>query len=355
MPQPKTAIFILGMHRSGTSLVTAAIKSLGANLGEQLLLSTIDNPKGYFEDEEVVALNMRLLEHYHISWDTILYHAPPELFAHPTYFDSAVESILKRLSENDDTFAIKDPRMALLLPIWLKKCGEMSIQIKYVFTFRHPAAVAQSLISRDAMSLQHAIVFWVTNTFQNLTYLDAHNSIFVEYDELLTSPDVVLNSLHSFLAISSIESTSSEIEHFKHNILDPALKRSVFHHLNGAQICEQIALKLYNELQVSTKKGYVSETNIASLKQRYDALAGLTEEIHTLEQSTKRLLKLLAQIEETQNFKTGSLANEIRMNDASWSVRAIKAAENLLIHVNSSLKQQDHRNSRFYRLKRLFK
>ncbi len=49
-----TLIVVLGMHRSGTSVLTRAMETLGANLGSRLMPAAAgNNDKGFFEDIDV--------------------------------------------------------------------------------------------------------------------------------------------------------------------------------------------------------------------------------------------------------------------------------------------------------------
>ena len=50
-------LLICGMHRSGTSLVAKCFEVFGYGLGETLMAASDDNPKGFFEDLDVVELN----------------------------------------------------------------------------------------------------------------------------------------------------------------------------------------------------------------------------------------------------------------------------------------------------------
>ena len=61
-PKPDI-VCILGMHRSGTSLLARMLNLMGVSLGpEQFLMQpTIDNPKGYWEHDEIVGLNNEIL------------------------------------------------------------------------------------------------------------------------------------------------------------------------------------------------------------------------------------------------------------------------------------------------------
>jgi len=66
-------IFILGMHRSGTSMVTGILNKCGLYLGSNLLMGARDNPTGHFEDRRFINLNNQILKRNGGSW-----HNPPE-------------------------------------------------------------------------------------------------------------------------------------------------------------------------------------------------------------------------------------------------------------------------------------
>ena len=54
-------LFVLGMHRSGTSALTGALAKSGATPGAHLMPPTTDNPEGYWECAPVARLNDELL------------------------------------------------------------------------------------------------------------------------------------------------------------------------------------------------------------------------------------------------------------------------------------------------------
>lgn len=63
-------LLVLGMHRSGTSVVTRLLNLMGASLGEDARLQPPDpvNPKGYWEREDVRELNQAILRHLDRDW-----------------------------------------------------------------------------------------------------------------------------------------------------------------------------------------------------------------------------------------------------------------------------------------------
>ncbi|HMB65244.1 MAG TPA: hypothetical protein VKO42_00060, partial [Patescibacteria group bacterium] len=54
-------VVVIGMHRSGTSLVAGIMQCLGVDMGSNLLSGNRGNPLGFFEDEDILDLNKRIL------------------------------------------------------------------------------------------------------------------------------------------------------------------------------------------------------------------------------------------------------------------------------------------------------
>ena len=65
----RTALVILGMHRSGTSSVAGALSLLGAAAPKTLLEPAPDNPKGFWESREIVQFNDRVLQAGQSWWN----------------------------------------------------------------------------------------------------------------------------------------------------------------------------------------------------------------------------------------------------------------------------------------------
>src|SRR5687768_10874208 len=69
-------VFVLGMHRSGTSAATRLVNLLGVPtcIDEDLSPTKADNPRGHWESESLTALNERLLDALGCDWS-----CPPRL------------------------------------------------------------------------------------------------------------------------------------------------------------------------------------------------------------------------------------------------------------------------------------
>ena len=62
-------LWVLGMHRSGTSLCVRALTQHGLQLPPNLLPAAADNPEGFQESADLVALNNAWLAASGATWD----------------------------------------------------------------------------------------------------------------------------------------------------------------------------------------------------------------------------------------------------------------------------------------------
>ena len=58
------------MHRSGTSALAGSLSELGIDFGKNIVEPSFDNPKGFFENEEIQNVNDSILEALDIKWDS---------------------------------------------------------------------------------------------------------------------------------------------------------------------------------------------------------------------------------------------------------------------------------------------
>lgn len=146
---PKRAILILGMHRSGTSVLTRIFNLLGASVSPNLMPATEENPTGYWESIQIAKFNNRLLQSAGTSWKS---DAPVsgKWFDHPDRIQDRADAKMIIQSEfaGEEIFVLKCPRLCLLLPFWKTVFNELGIDIFIVLVLRDPIHVARSLSAR---------------------------------------------------------------------------------------------------------------------------------------------------------------------------------------------------------------
>ncbi len=179
-------LLVLGMHRSGTSALAGMLDKVGAALGESLMPPSADNPRGYFENSQVVAAQERLFESLDLAW-----HDPRPMPAGWTDGEVATEvrhslaDVIRSLSGIAATVAIKDPRSSRVVPLWLDAAREAGARPGAVLMVRHPDEVAASLQRRDALSPSRAHLLWLRYTLDAERATRDMPRVFVAYEALL--------------------------------------------------------------------------------------------------------------------------------------------------------------------------
>lgn len=188
-PTKKTAILVLGMHRSGTSCLTGILQGSGVNLGE-VFTSNPYNKHGNREHARIMALNDAVLDHNGGAWDV-----PVEVLDWTTEQSRERDSIINELASSEARhWGFKDPRTLLTMPFW-----QEVIQPQLIGTFRHPLRVAMSLHQRSQMPLDDALTLWQAYNKRLLDF--NHNYQFplinfdLDADEYLSEIKVKLNDL----------------------------------------------------------------------------------------------------------------------------------------------------------------
>jgi len=118
-PPPRTALIVLGMHRSGTSALAGVLAKMGADLPQDLMPANEFNPDGYFESLLAYKLNDALLGSAGSSWDD--WHAVnADWYGSPRkqeYILRAQEMLAQEFGASS-FFVLKDPRICRLVPFW---------------------------------------------------------------------------------------------------------------------------------------------------------------------------------------------------------------------------------------------
>jgi hypothetical protein len=175
----QTAVLILGMHRSGTSLLSSLVQALGITVGENLLPSDIHNPAGYFEDRECVEIQDRLLEALSQPWNGEKGMLPfPSQWWRTPVMQPLVKELAgwidRRIACGLHIWAVKDPRTTRFLPLWQELLQERGITVRYVLAVRDPAAMVASAVARDNVPARRMYLTWLRYNMEALLYAGAN-------------------------------------------------------------------------------------------------------------------------------------------------------------------------------------
>ena len=222
---PVKTVCILGMHRSGTSLLSNLLRQLGVCLGpirDIMEPSKSDNPEGYWENIHFVELNDRILATLGGSW------------ANPQNLEpgwSSDKRLLTLRGEAEglawnyahlDLWGWKDPRTMLTLELWQQVIPDM----KYVLIVRDPVEVAMSLARRTQFSVlfDNAITLWRRYHEIALQSVDLDQCLVVHYNSMQGKPGVEIKRIATFLGIE----LNDQLLNAARSVIKPSLHRNVF-------------------------------------------------------------------------------------------------------------------------------
>jgi hypothetical protein len=183
---PNQCLIVLGVHRSGTSALAGVLSMLGADPGPSLLPAREDNPKGFWEHAEIVAVHEKLLDHLGSAWDDELPLADGWWRqAGVSSYRDALRGIVQRDFSRSALWILKDPRICRLLPLWLDILRDVGARPHFVICLREPGEVAQSLERRDGIPNAKAQLLWLEHLLEAERWSRNYPRVAIAYDQLL--------------------------------------------------------------------------------------------------------------------------------------------------------------------------
>jgi len=219
---------VLGMHRSGTSLVAKLLREAGVFMGEDL--------DSHGESRSLRKLNRFLLRAGHAHWD----HPLP--FRHVLETSELCDALVRHLEEAAQgkdiqsaffgrravrfpnrragwphNWGWKDPRNTLTLPLWLRVFPEL----RAIHVVRNGIDVANSLVERErvrvtrldhparsarCLSQKRAFELWteyIRIGLEHVAVLPEERVLTICYEELVLSPQNQIERLFRFAGIAA--------------------------------------------------------------------------------------------------------------------------------------------------------
>ena len=191
-PAPlRRVLLVLGMHRSGTSALAGLLCQQGFQAPQNHDGGDAHNPTGYWEPRQIRAFHNSLLEGAQSSWEDPLL---PVLPWQPQHLGPALADLEQAMAADfpapdpQAVALIKDPRQCRLLPLWTALFEQRPFQVAVVLAVRQPEAVAASLVSRDQLPLDRALLLWLSHTLEAERATRRLPRLVLSYEQLLQDP-----------------------------------------------------------------------------------------------------------------------------------------------------------------------
>lgn len=226
----KRIIAVLGMHRSGTSVITRALKVLGVGLGENLHPAGFDNPKGFWEDRSILEINEQLLGFLGTAYDRLGFaceniEPKPEVSSLKL---KATQIIARKIKECGGVWGFKDPRTCRLLSFWMEIFQASGCEVSFVIALRNPASVAASLKKRNNMPAEKAYILWLQHMLPAVLHTNGADRVIVDYDNLLDAPYEEIARLSAAIGLSLPSRESLSVLEFENEFLETQLRHTRF-------------------------------------------------------------------------------------------------------------------------------
>ena len=227
----QSVIVIVGVGRSGTSAITRGVQALGVDLGDRLRPGGGKNPTGFFEDEELLAINKRLKRLLRIRGDSVRLVEPGEWQAPAVRAlqAEAVETVRRRFGRSP-LWGYKYARTLRLLPFWRDVFDALRLDVRYVVALRNPLSVARSRAKLEPRrgTQEQSDLEWLVNVVPYFRDLRDRPLVVVDYDLVLADPAPQLERVAAALGLPVTAQTAAAIQAYAGGFLRPGMRHSVF-------------------------------------------------------------------------------------------------------------------------------
>lgn len=185
-------VLVMGMGRSGTSLLMQVLQAAGFDCGTDLLPADEHNPKGYIESVSVISFNISVLN--------AASGTPGEQFPLPD--EAEIERLIGipipvKFPLHD--FAVKDPRLTLTFPVWYPYLRGFDLRV--ILARRNTEAIAESVLRASGVSLSRIRYLTEQYVKRGEKYIERYNlpSATIWYEDWFRDPQKNLRLLEGLL------------------------------------------------------------------------------------------------------------------------------------------------------------
>ena len=307
------------MHRSGTSATTGLLSYFEIGLGRALIKPNIENPKGFFENKAILDLNKKILSTVNSNWDDYHFNLNNIESSQIEAWVQEAHAVLQQEFFNCENFAIKDPRLCLLFPIWEAAISNFNAKIKVIMVNRHPSAVAASLETRNDFSYQKSLILWAKYSLSLEFYSRGYDRLLIQYPSNFIKTPELISKFENFTSLSiSDEQRQKGLEFFENALMrhqtnqelitkdTPPLFAQFSNLLESGDISNNIVFdSIYKELDIMLN--FFSDQHIISEKN-----AELSKKSTQIRQRNERITRLTSDIDDIET----AISHRIVKNDA---------------------------------------
>jgi hypothetical protein len=300
-PSGNRIAVVLGMHRSGTSLLMNFLACLGVDAGTDLMAPSAWNALGYWEHNRIFAVHEKIFTLVNRQWGSPRVCMPlPDLWWKRPKIQACksklVEIVQRERGRAKRLWGFKDPRTAVLYPLWLEIFQELDLDPVFFLTVRHPYAVGRSLGARDNLSFSTAQILWLKTYIDAVIMAQGKPGAIIDYDRWFTHADEQAAAVSRALS-PMVEPTEAEVQ----QALDVTVRHRLRHYLpDSSERCSPLVLRYYHLLlqwAVEGERPAELPRMTDDLRHSYELLGEWADYATSRENIAARLLDKQAELE----------------------------------------------------------
>ena len=234
--QRRPIVLVLGMHRSGTSLCSHILSTLGVDIVDEIGVNR-GNDKGHWERWEIVEFHDRILRLFNRDYFGRFHDfaLPVAWWAEPRVAQIRKEMVAfleRRMGSS--YFGFKDPRTVRLMPVWHQILNELKLAPKRVLCLRNPAQIGRSLNAHDGLDRDIGEYRWLVHMIDFFRYTTNFDFCTIEYEEWFNNPSSNIEKLQKFLDLQWQQS-EADLGLVLSGIIDPGARHDDADHRKADQ------------------------------------------------------------------------------------------------------------------------
>jgi hypothetical protein len=317
----KGPVCIIGMHRSGTSMIARLLQLCGLTLGpvEMLMGPSMSNLTGHFEHRGFLEINEALLRHLGGSWDN---PAEPK----PGWEENAAlnaivrdaQALVKNFADHSH-WGWKEPRTTILAPFWKRIIPDL----RFVICIRNPLEVARSVAKRNGLSVGGSAFLW--NMYTKAAIRDTADCprVLSFYEDFFRSPKEELNRVAKFCHLK----VPAEWSVVEQSISNELRNQSV----STSELLDETAIPSEYKLWYLATRAIVHDEAIPGTDE-WAALARISL-------AAEKLLALMSKFSSEQQIVR--LQEVIAKKDQEWSARMVQELVSKDLRISDLEKDND--------------
>ena len=208
------SVVVLGLARSGTSVVAGILRALGVDMGFSVRDKA--NPYGSIEDRDFAQLHKKIFD---LAGDKTYWRPPTAeaILSFKEHCDPLIRELVENKSRGKQVWGWKHPRSILTLDLFLPHLENPHL----IAVFRNPLGIANSSVEHTKKYKADKVDFFQALRLTNFYYaemfkaLERHRAlpaISVAFEDVVSQPMQEAEKLANFLQLSLTEEKRARID-----------------------------------------------------------------------------------------------------------------------------------------------